>query len=119
MENTENPKATLMIDKAKELINSIDNFSINIPEGEIFHISNRLKHCVRGVPDKLSNSFVVARKTEQIRMAIRAFEALSECRDYLSLVEKLRYGKTIDLIQQVDEISNMLYDNYPNLKYAS
>jgi|GEM_PF-1878413 len=119
MNHNNHQKISQLISKANELVSSIDNFSRTIPEGEIYHLSNRLQHSARTVPDKLNSSLNARGKTEQIRMAIKIFEALSDCRDYLHLVEKLRFGKTDDLIQKVDDISNLLYHDYPNLVLAS
>lgn len=108
----------LMIVKVQELIDSIDDFSSTIPDSENYYISNRLKNCVREVPNKLLNSFQVENNADQIRLAIKAAGALSECKDYLYLVENLSYGKTKHLISQVDDINDLLFNRYPNLKFA-
>ena len=118
MDYSNNNKMELLITKANELVSSIDNFSSNIRDGEIDSLSLRLQNAARTVPDRLSGSFSLTGKTDRIRTAIKIFEALSSCKDYLYLVEKLSVGQTGDLIKKIDDISNLLYDDYPGFAYA-
>jgi hypothetical protein len=47
-------------------------------------------------------------KIKKIRGFIKVGGALAECKEYLDLIHILRYGKTKQIIEQIDDVSSML-----------
>lgn len=102
-----------IFEKTEDLAGKIENFSKTLPGSEIYNLKERLNASIDNISDKLYKSFYGISRTERIRFAIRVFEALSDCRDYLTLAEKLRYGKTHDMVTKLDDILHLLYIDYP------
>lgn len=97
--------------KADQLVSSVLSFSDGLPHTELYELKTRLKRCVCQVPEKLEDTFKQKSRIEKIRALIKANVCLEECRDYLSLVEKMQFGDTRDLQEKLDEISRMLTPN--------
>ena len=97
--------------KAEALVFSVTRFSETLPSNEIYHLKMRLQNCVTGLPDSLLNGLEKKSKIDKIRSFVAANGCLEECRNYLTLVEKMKYGSVSDILKQVDEVSDLLKFN--------
>lgn len=62
----------------------------------------------------LKSFYQKQRRIDKIRSMIETSAYFEECKNYLSLSEKLRYGDADDLIQKVNEITDLLHKGaYP------
>lgn len=106
-----------VLQKSEELVSSLKNFSDNLPDAGIFNIRMKLSSCLNEVPEKIRVGLSETKKTEKIRSLVGVFSALSECRDYLELIESLKYADTDSLKSEVDALGRMLSKDSHPLRY--
>ncbi|MFP4528974.1 MAG: four helix bundle protein [Candidatus Kapaibacterium sp.] len=99
-------------EKAIRLVQSIDSFTDSLPLSEIYQLRKRLKYCISNLPPNIEKGLKDSGKLNRIRCFIKANGSLEECREYLELVEKLKYAPTDKLKEQVDEIRQLLVEEY-------
>lgn len=95
-------------EEAGRLVDSITNFTDTLPKSEFYELKNRLKESVSNVEPTLEEGFRRTRRVDKIRQWIKANGILEECRDYLKIVETLKYAETSDIIDQIDTFGEML-----------
>jgi len=106
-----------VVQKSEELISNLKNFSANLPDAGIYNIRAKLSSCLNDVPDKIKNGLSETRKAEKIRNFVGVFSALTECRDYLELIESLKYANTDSLKKEVDALGRLLSNDTHPLRY--
>jgi four helix bundle protein len=116
MKDTDIRIDTIVCAKTDELVQSIVSLSNTLPDSELYDLRTRLKNSVTSVLPNLEEGFRNNQRVERIRHWIRATSHLEECRDYLNLVESLRYGKTSHLLDKINEISDLLKQDYSAIK---
>jgi four helix bundle protein len=104
-------KRELVWVKASSLARSIISLSETLPENQIYQLNMRLKNSAVSVPVNIVEGFSKIKKIDKIRSFIKANGTLAECRDYLSLVQQLKYGNTNHLIAQIDELAVLLNED--------
>jgi four helix bundle protein len=104
-----------IIKQALGLVNSVKKMSYMLPDEDIYRIRERLMITVESVPQKIENGLVQGKKIEQRRNLIKANSALNELRNYLNLVNELRYFNTNTMIKQIDKVSQYLSAKNPFL----
>ncbi len=105
------------LQKSEELVLTLKNFSDNLPDAGIYNIRSKLSDCLNDIPDKIKNGLSQTKKTEKIRNLVGVFSALSECRDYLELIDSLRYANTESLKKEVDALGRLLSNESHPLRY--
>ena len=105
----------LIKEQTNRLVDSIQLLSNNLPNPDFLGIKSNLISSIRMMPDKIEQGLRPNRKIDKVRSLIKATGALSEIKDYLSLVEELNYGETKDIINQLESVSAMLTSDYPTL----
>lgn len=108
MIDTQNSNEEKIKIESEKLVESINNFSKNLPGSDISELSKRLQISVLGMTEKIDNSFKGARKIDKIRSWIKLSIALKECRDTLDLIAKLKYANPQELIIKLDNFSQLL-----------
>ncbi len=94
--------------ESSALVESVNNFTKELPKSDISELALRLKTSVNGMTTYLESSFSGTRKIDKIRSWIKLSIALKECRDTLDLIAKLKYANTNDLMLKVDNFNQML-----------
>lgn len=103
-----------VLQKSEELISNLKNFSDKLPDAGIYNIRAKLSSCLNDIPDKIKSGLTETKKTEKIRNLVSVFSALTECRDYLELIDSLRYANTDSLKKEVDALGRLLsIDSHP------
>ena len=102
--------------KASNLTETIISFNDDLPEEELVDLKRRLSETVSCVTPAIEAGFKKTKRVEKLREWIRANVYLLECRDYLYMVEKFSFKKTEHLIEMIDELDDLLKDNYPATK---
>lgn len=105
---------TLILQKANELVSNINSLSDELHGDYLYELKDKLKCSIANLPERIADGFKVQSRIEQIRMNIKANSHLEECKDYLSLLEKVRFIKTDNLKSQIEEISTLLISNKVN-----
>lgn len=100
-------KQNQIYDKLEEFVLSIHHLS-SMMNGDLYNFKNILRECVSEVPDKIKEGFNSNRRVSQLKSFAFAKESLEQCKQYLSMMNKMRMISTIDLIKQVEEINFLL-----------
>lgn len=108
METDKNFSDSILWKKAKELVNNMNHFTDTLPTEDLYEIRLRLKNAIAPLPEKIAYGMQMDSKIEHIRMKITANSYLEECRNYLDIVERLKFGNTCKLKSEIDEISKLL-----------
>ncbi len=107
-----NYRNTDMWQKTDELVSKIVSFSESLPKDDLRDIRKRLRTSADMVAPALEEGFRKRNKVDKIRQWIKANGMLEECKDYLLLVKTLKYGQTDELVKHVEEVSELLKENY-------
>jgi four helix bundle protein len=105
-------KDTSVWKEADKLVESVVSFSDSLPKSELYELKSRLKMSVVNVPPTIEEGFLKTKKVDKIRNWIKANGILEECRDYLKMVEDLKYADTDDIMQQLNNFGELLKSNY-------
>lgn len=98
--------------KARELAESVSEFSDLLPEENLNDLKIRLKYTAESISPAIEEGFSQKRRIDRLRLWIKANTYLEEVRDYLNMVEVLRYAKTDELVSKIDEMADILKKNY-------
>jgi four helix bundle protein len=105
-----------------ELAHSIKEFSEKLPEDEVYNIKFLLYQCVSNIPERYENVERMEKSLDIIRSLIKLNSSLDECKDYLLMVQKLKFGNANDMVKKVDETSktiNSYFSNKINKKHIN
>jgi prefoldin subunit 5 len=106
------PKANISEEILKkqsdELVESISDFTKELPNRDFSELAQRLNSSVYGMSRHIESSFHGERKIDQIRSWIKLSIALKECRDTLDLIAKLKYANPQELLVKLDNFNQML-----------
>jgi four helix bundle protein len=108
MVNTQKESNELLLKKAQELVDAILMLNDSIQDSELSQIKDYLREIAQSMPETLRKTMSVGRKIDKIRAVFVAQTSLEEAKDYLSLIERLRYASTKDILLQVEEVTKLL-----------
>ena len=108
METTMQITEEVLKSESSSLVESVNNFTRELPKSDLSELAIRLKTSVNGMTSHLESSFTGTRKIDKIRSWIKLSIALKECRDTLDLISKLKYANTNELMGKVDNFNQML-----------
>ena len=94
--------------KTQEVMQDVLKFSETIQHTELIQIKTYLSDIARTAPATLLQSMNQERRIDRMRAIIITETYLQEAKDYLNLIERLRFGTTKDLVGRVEELSKML-----------
>ncbi|MCX7880705.1 MAG: hypothetical protein N2517_08590 [Ignavibacteria bacterium] len=97
----------LLKTKVEGLLLSINELSRNL-NGDIYNFASVLRECVQELPNIIENSIKFERKINRMKQIAIAKESLLQCKNYLSMMKRMKMVSTSDLISQVEEINKLL-----------
>lgn len=97
---------------ASELINSVGELANAIPVNESMNLRSRLETCAGTIEPLMSKTFDFDSRIERLRYWIKAHSTMQEFRDYLDLIEKLRYANTSGMREKLLHLNSMLDEDY-------
>ena len=98
----------LVWQKAHLFVLSIYRFTERFPKHEVFGLSSQFRRAAISIPANIAEGFKKSGRADKGRFMNIAQGSLEECRYYLILASDLGYGKTQELILQIEEVSRML-----------
>jgi four helix bundle protein len=102
--------------KIEELIDSINTLTKVLPDNQVYEIGDRLRRSVCNIPKNVEELYSDGKsKMDKIKSMIHTNIALRDCKDYLNLVEVLKYAKTRDLIDKIDNVNKQIASDYPHI----
>jgi len=100
--------------KLQELIVDINSYSSNLPGNDLYDLGKKMRTSLKLASPSLRSFYQKQRRIDKIRCMIETSAYFEECKNYLSLSKKLRYGDADDLIEKVNEITDILHKGtYP------
>jgi four helix bundle protein len=102
--------------KAHQLVVKIYKLSKSFPRDEMFGLTSQLRRAAVSVPANIVEGFKRATVPDKLRHYNIAQGSLEEVRYYLILSQDLEYAQTIDLMQDLEEVSRLLEAFMKSLK---
>ena len=94
--------------KAHSFVLSIYLFTESFPRHELFGLSSQFRRAAVSIPANIAEGFKKKGRSDKGRFMNIAQGSLEECRYYLILAHDLGYGKTQELLLQIEEVSRVL-----------
>lgn len=101
-ETTEN-----LQEKINSFILSLNEFSSKL-NGDIYNFRFLIADCMQNVPEQLKQGLIQTRPLARRRSLAIAKESLEQCKQYLSMIDRMRMISTGDLIAQVEKINELI-----------
>ncbi len=102
-----NQAAENLQEKINSLILSLDEFSSKL-NGDIYNFRFLIADCMQNVPEQLRKGLIQTQPLERKRNLAIAKESLEQCKQYLSMINRMRMLSTGDLIAQVEKINELI-----------
>ena len=94
--------------KAHQFVLSTYLFTEAFPKHELFGLSSQFRRAAVSIPANIAEGFNKKGRADKGRFMNIAQGSLEECRYYLILSGDLGYGKTQELLLQLEEVSRVL-----------
>ena len=98
----------LVWQKAHQFVLSTYRFSSEFPKTEMYGLTSQVRRAAISIPANIAEGFKKKTKPDKARFMNIAQASLEECRYYLIVVKDLRYGDTLGLMSQLEEVSKLL-----------
>ena len=95
--------------KAHQFVLSVYRISKGFPREEIYGLTSQFRRAAISVPANIAEGFKKKGRLDKVRFMNIAQGSLEECRYYLILSNDLEYANTMKLMQQLDEVSKLLF----------
>jgi four helix bundle protein len=104
--------------KTIELVQSLFSLTEKLPDYENHNLKRLLQNSVRAIPGTIEDTLNEnGEKIKKIKKYIKAGGILAETREYLDLIHILRYGKTRDLIELLNDVNDLLKEQCRSLNF--
>jgi four helix bundle protein len=94
--------------KAHQLVIQIYRLSKAFPKDELFGLTSQIRRAAVSVPANIAEGFKRVSKADKLRMYNIAQGSLEEARYYLILSQDLAYAATLELRENLQEVSRLL-----------
>jgi four helix bundle protein len=94
--------------KAHQFVLSAYTYSKGFPDNERYGLTSQLRRAAVSIPANIAEGFKRKTKADKARMLNIAQGSLEECQYYLILSQDLGYGDTVQLKEQLDQVSKLL-----------
>ena len=94
--------------KAHQFVLSIYRFTENLPKSELYGLTSQFRWAAVSVPANIAEGFKKRTRPDKVRFMNISQGSLEECRYYMILSKDLGYGDTMDLMNQLEEVSKLL-----------
>jgi four helix bundle protein len=94
--------------KAHQFVLSVYRISNDFPRNEIYGLTSQLRRAAISIPANIAEGFKKRTKADKARLMNIAQGSLEECRYYLILIKDLKYGESLGLLTQLEEVSKIL-----------
>jgi four helix bundle protein len=106
-------KDLIVWQKAHQFVLSTYGFSSEFPKTEMYGLTSQLRRVAISIPANIAEGFKKRTKPDKARFMNISQGSLEECSYYLILAKDLKYGDSLGLISQLEEVSRLL-ESYPS-----
>ena len=82
--------------------------SETFPRTEIYGLTSQFRRAAISIPANIAEGFKKRGKNDKARLMNIAQGSIEECRYYLILIQDLKYSRTADMEDQLDEVARLL-----------
>jgi four helix bundle protein len=101
-------KDLLVWQKAHQFVLDSYKYSEGFPKSEMFGLTSQFRRASVSIAANIAEGFKKTGFKDKTRLMNIAQGSLEECHYYLVLANDLGYGKTVSLVEQLDEVGKML-----------
>jgi four helix bundle protein len=94
--------------KAHQLVLALYPYNEHFAQTEKFGLTSQLRRAAISVPANIAEGFKKRTRVDKARFMNIAQGSLKECRYYLILAKDLKYGDSMGLLLQLEEVSKLL-----------
>jgi four helix bundle protein len=94
--------------KAHRFVLMVYKYTSNFTKSEMYSLTPQFRRAAISIPANIAEGFKKKGKADKARFLNIAQGSLEECRYYLILSDDLGYGNSIDLNQQLTEVSKLM-----------
>ena len=94
--------------KSHQLVLDLYSVTSNFPDSELFSLTSQIRRAVISIPANIAEGYKRFGKSDKIRFYNIAQSSLEEVRYYFILSRDLRYSQTIELTEDLEEVSRLL-----------
>jgi len=102
-------KDLIVWQKSHNLVLDIYRLSDDFPQREIYSLTSQLRRAAISIPANIAEGYKKTGIADKLRFLNIARGSLEEVRYYLILAQDLRYAKTDDMSDKLDEVGKLLY----------
>lgn len=96
---------------ANELAKEIIQYSVQLPDDDILQIKKKLNVYARLVPSSIRTFTQKKTRIEKMKSLIEASSNLSDCKEFLDISSRLRYGNVELIKEKIDSLDSHLSKN--------
>jgi len=97
--------------KALKIQSEVLKIAKELNLNEMYQIKSRLISTVNNLSANVEDAFSLKNRLDRIRNFVLITGRMLECRDYLQLINKLHINDTVEVINDIDELTNLLMVN--------
>ena len=94
--------------KAHQFVLAAYKLSQKFPREEIYGLTSQFRRAATSIAANIAEGFKKRGQSDKARFLNIAHGSLEECRYYLILISDLEYGDTMQLTEQLEEVSRLL-----------
>ena len=94
--------------KAHQFVLLVYRYSDCFPKKELYGLISQLRRAAVSIAANIAEGFKKKTKPDKVRYLNIAQGSLEECRYYLILAKDLGYGDTVQIMNQLEEVSKLL-----------
>ncbi len=94
--------------KAHQFVLGVYRLSKAFPREEIYGLTSQFRRAAISVAANIAEGFKKRGRADKVRFMNVAEGSLEECRYYLILTRDLKYGDSLELTGQLEEVSKLL-----------
>jgi hypothetical protein len=105
-------KNALLAQKTDKFIREIIDLSKRLPKNSFYEFDKNLLFYVESIPEYLTEQEHLFSKIDKARNLIKLNIVIKECIEKLILIERLKFSKTNELVQDANEVYNLIDQDY-------
>jgi len=116
MEKAKNFQDLIVWQKAHSFVLNIYKHTQSFPQSEVYGLTSQIRRASVSIPANVAEGFKRNSNLEKLRFYNISQASLEEVRYYLILSNDLKYGNTLNLLEEIDEVSKILNSYIRSIK---
>ena len=104
--------------KAHKFVLGVYKLTAGFPKNEVYGLTSQFKRAAVSIPANIAEGFRKVSMADKLRFLDYSQSSLEECRYYLILAGDLGFCGNVELAEQLEEVSKMLYSYVRKVRKA-